>query len=246
MDPSVTQAIKSCSSIIQVNFPVEIKGELQIFTGWRATHSNHRLSFKDRIRFTQIVTQNEVEALVALMTYKCAIADVPFVGSKGGLLIDPAKYSMEEMQKITRRFAQELIRKGFLSQATNVTATDMSTGEREMAWIADTYKHLHPENIDYAGCVTGKPVSHGGIRGRTEATKRGAVYVLREFFRHQKEVKTAEPSGKRIVVQGLDNVGYHASRLLEEGDVKIIAVIEKDGAPINDGGSRNTLTNIKP
>ncbi len=184
IDSGIANAIKACSATLEVNFPVEINGKVEVFTGWRSTHSTHRLPAKGGIRFATIVNQDEVEALAALMTYKCAIVDVPFGGSKGGLLIDPAKYSRDDMQKITRRFARELVRKGFLSPATNVPAPDMGTGEREMAWIADTYKHLHPEDVNYAGCVTGKPVAHGGIRGRAEATGRGVVYVMREFFRH--------------------------------------------------------------
>lgn len=241
MDRGIANAIESCDSIIQVNFPVEINGQVEVFTGWRATHSTHRLPSKGGIRYAPIVDQDEVEALAALMTYKCAIVDVPFGGSKGGLLIDPGKYSRDDMQKITRRFARELIRKGFLSPATNVPAPDMGTGEREMAWIADTYKHLHPEDINYSGCVTGKPVAHGGIRGRVEATGRGVVYAMREFFRHPEDVKRAGLDGglggKRIIVQGLGNVGYHAARLLDEEDeAKIIAVIEKDGAIVDDEG----------
>jgi len=241
MDPGVAIAVKSCESIIQVNFPVTIRGQIEVFTGWRATHSTYRLPAKGGIRFAQFVNQDEIEALAALMTYKCAIVDVPFGGSKGGLLIDPSKYSRDEMQVITRRFARELIRKGFLSPATNVPAPDMGTGEREMAWIADTYKTLHPEDLNYSGCVTGKPVAHGGIKGRKEATGRGVVYAMREFFRHPDDVKAAglegSLGGKRIIVQGLGNVGYHAARLLdEEDDAKITAVIERDGALVNDKG----------
>lgn len=241
MDTGIANAVKSCDSIIEINFPVDIDGKVEVFTGWRATHSSHRLPSKGGIRFAPIVDQDEVRALASLMTYKCAIVDVPFGGSKGGLLIDPTKYSRDDMQKITRRFARELIRKGFLSPATNVPAPDMGTGEREMAWIADTYKHLHPEDINYTGCVTGKPVHHGGIRGRTEATGRGVVYAMREFFRNPVDMKAAglkgELQGKRIVVQGLGNVGYHAAKLLEEEDQsKIIAVIERDGALINENG----------
>ncbi|MFQ5659313.1 MAG: Glu/Leu/Phe/Val dehydrogenase [Gammaproteobacteria bacterium] len=241
LDPGVAAAIKSCNSMIQVNFPVQIKGKIKVFTGWRAEHSTHRLPAKGGIRFAPIVNQDEVEALAALMTYKCAIVDVPFGGSKGGLMIDPAQYERDELQVITRRFARELIRKGVLSPATNVPAPDMGTGQREMAWIADTYKHLHPEDINYAGCITGKPIAHGGIRGRVEATGRGVVYAMREFFRHPDDMKAADLSGglsgKRIVVQGLGNVGYHAARLLDEEDeAKIIAIIERDGALISDAG----------
>jgi len=241
MDEGIANAMKSCDATLEIQFPVNIRGKIEIFTGWRATHSTHRLPAKGGIRFASIVNQDEVEALAALMTYKCAIVDVPFGGSKGGLLIDPGKYERDDMQVITRRFARELIRKGFLSPATNVPAPDMGTGEREMAWIADTYKHLYPDDINYAGCVTGKPVAHGGIRGRTEATGRGVVYALREFFRHADEVKAAklegDLSGKRIVIQGLGNVGYHAARLLdEEDDAKIIAIIERDGALVNANG----------
>ncbi len=241
MDPGIANAMKACSAVIQLNFPVNIKGKLEVFSGWRAVHSTHRLPVKGGIRFAPIVDQDEVEALAALMTYKCAIVDVPFGGSKGGLLIDPAKYDRDDMQLITRRFARELIRKDFLSPATNVPAPDMGTGEREMAWIADTYKQLHPENINYAACVTGKPIHHGGIRGRTEATGRGVVYAMREFFRHAADVKAAGLdgglAGKRIVLQGLGNVGYHAGKLLEEEDeARIIAIIEKDGALIDENG----------
>lgn len=240
-DPGIANAIKSCDAVLQVKFPVTINGKIEVFTGWRATHSTHRLPSKGGIRYAPIVDQDEVEALAALMTYKCAIVDVPFGGSKGGLLIDPRKYTREDLQMITRRFARELVRKDFLSPSTNVPAPDVGTGEREMAWIMDTYKHLHPEDIDYQGCVTGKPVHHGGISGRTEATGRGVVYSLREFFRHPADLKKAGLKGglgdKKIIIQGLGNVGYYAARLLQEEDnAKIIAIIERDGALINEAG----------
>ena len=241
MDPTIAAAIKACNATIQVNFPVNIKGKVEVFSGWRSVHSTHRLPAKGGIRYASIVNQDEVEALAALMTYKCAIVDVPFGGSKGGLLIDPSKYTREEIELITRRFARELIRKGFLSPATNVPAPDMGTGQREMAWIADTYKMLHPEDINHAACVTGKPIAHGGIRGRTEATGRGVVYAIREFFRHPEDLKAAGLkaglAGKTIVLQGLGNVGYYAAKLLDEEDnAKIIAIIERDGALINEDG----------
>ncbi|GMR20031.1 MAG: Glu/Leu/Phe/Val dehydrogenase [Gammaproteobacteria bacterium] len=241
LDPGTIAAIKACNSVLQVKFPVKIRGEIQVFTGWRAVHSTHRLPSKGGIRFASIVNQDEVEALAALMTYKCAIVDVPFGGSKGGLLIDPIQYSRDELEKITRRFTLELARKGFLNPATNVPAPDMGTGQREMAWMADTYKHLFPEDINHIACVTGKPVHHGGIRGRTEATGRGVQYALQEFFRHPDAVKesgmTGSLSGKTVVMQGLGNVGYHAAKFLSEEDrVKVIAVIERDGVLLSEKG----------
>jgi glutamate dehydrogenase (NAD(P)+) len=241
LDPGTAIAIKSCNAVLQVQFPVKIRGKIEVFTGWRAVHSTHRLPSKGGIRYAPYSDQNEVEALAALMTYKCAIVDVPFGGSKGALVIDPSLYERDELEKITRRFTLELVRKGFLSPSTNVPAPDIGTGQREMAWIADTYKHLYPDDINYVACVTGKPVQHGGIAGRIEATGRGVQYALQEFFRHDDDVKSANMtgslSGKTIIVQGLGNVGYHAAKFLSEEDGALItAVIERDGALINDEG----------
>lgn len=241
LDPGIAKAIKTCTAVIKVSFPVEIKGKIEVFTGWRAVHSIHRLPSKGGIRYATTVDENEVEALAALMTYKCAIVDVPFGGSKGGLYIDPRNYERDEMQRITRRFARELATRGFLSPATNVPAPDMGTGQREMSWIADTYKHLYPEDINYIACVTGKPVHLGGVRGRVEATGRGVQYALREFFRHPDDVAAAGLDGglegKRIVVQGLGNVGYHLAKFLSEEDgARITAIIERDGAVVNEAG----------
>ncbi len=241
LDAGVATAIKSCSAVLQVQFPVKIRGKIEVFTGWRAVHSNHRLPVKGGIRYAPYANQNEVEALAALMTFKCAIVDVPFGGSKGALLIDPARYERDELEQITRRFTLELIRKGFLSPSTNVPAPDVGTGQREMAWIADTYKHLNPDDINYVACVTGKPVHHGGINGRIEATGRGVQYAIREFFRHAEDVSAAKLTpgveGKRVVIQGLGNVGYHAAKFLSEDDgARVIAVIERDGALIQEEG----------
>lgn len=235
LEPGIAEAIKSCASVIQVRFPVRIREGVEVFTGWRAVHSTHRLPAKGGIRYAASVDQDEVEALAALMTYKCAMVEVPFGGSKGGLRIEPLDYTREELEVITRRFARELARKGFLSPATNVPAPDMGTGQREMAWIADTYKQLYPEDINYLACVTGKPVHLGGIRGRTEATGRGVQYALQEFFRHPQDVAETGLSpglgGKRVIIQGLGNVGYHAGRFLSEEDGCVItAIIERDGA----------------
>lgn len=234
--------IIACNSVIKVQFPVKLSdGKYHIFTGWRAVHSDHRLPVKGGIRFSYGVNQDEVEALAALMTYKCAIVNVPYGGSKGGIKLDPRQYSEYELEKITRRFARELISKGYLSPSENVPAPDMGTGEREMSWIADTYKMLHPNDVNHFACVTGKPITNGGIRGRVEATGRGVQYVIREFFRHPDDVKKAGLEGgldgKRIVIQGLGNVGYHAAQFLSvEDNAKIICVIERDGAIINENG----------
>jgi len=241
LEADTAAAIKACNSMIQVTFPVMIRGKIEMFTGWRAVHSTHRLPAKGGIRYAPYVSQDEVEALAALMSYKCALMDIPFGGSKGALLIDPTQYSRDEMQMITRRFTTELIRKGFLSPSTNVPAPDVGTGQREMAWMADTYKNLFPDDINYQACVTGKPVQHGGIRGRTEATGRGVQYAIQEFFRHPDDVRRAGLSqglaGKRIVIQGFGNVGYHAARLLnEEDDAKIIAIIKSEGVLVDENG----------
>ena len=241
LEAGMGEALKSCASVLQVSFPVEINGRAEIFTGWRATHSDHRLPSKGGIRYAPHVDQDEVEALAALMTYKCAIVDVPFGGSKGGLILDPRKYTRNQLEAITRRFARELISKGFLSPAKNVPAPDMGTGPKEMGWMVDTYRQLFPDDINYMGAITGKPVEHGGVRGRNEATGRGVQYSLREFFRHKDEVKGAglegELEGKRVIVQGLGNVGYHAAHFLQTEDgCAITAIIERDGAIVNPDG----------
>ncbi|MDJ0808051.1 MAG: Glu/Leu/Phe/Val dehydrogenase [Gammaproteobacteria bacterium] len=232
------EAIKACRSVLQVKFPVKLRGQVKVFTGWRAIHSEHLLPTKGGLRFAPIVSQDEVEALAALMTYKCALADVPFGGSKGGLLIDPREYDDDEIRTIVARFTLNLAKKGFLDPATSVPAPDMGTGEREMAWIAETYKQLYPQDINSNACVTGKPLDHGGIAGRTEATGRGIQYAIQEFFRHPDDVAEAGLSdglsSQRVVIQGLGNVGYHAAKFLSEIDnAMVIGVIVSSGAVVN-------------
>ncbi len=239
--PGLGDLIKRCLAVYQVRFPVEIEGQIRVFIGWRAVHSEHRLPTKGGIRYAAVVDQDEVEALASLMSYKCALVDVPYGGSKGGLCINPHEYSEENLEKITRRFALELARRGFLNPSLNVPAPDMGTGAREMAWIADEYRRLNPSDINAIACVTGKPPSQSGIRGRVEATGRGVQYGLREFFRHPDDVKTAGLDGglegKRVIVQGLGNVGYHAAKFLQEEDgCRIIGIVERDGAAVNDQG----------
>ena len=194
----MSKYIRNVNNVYQVRFPVKIKGKIETFVGWRAVHSDHRLPAKGGIRFAPNVNQDEVEALAALMSYKCALVDVPFGGSKGGLLIDPKKYERSEMEQITRRFAYELIQKDYISPSTNVPAPDMGTGQREMAWIVSTYVSHRPGDINHLACVTGKPVTMGGIQGRVEATGRGVVFGLREFFRHPEDVKNANLEGNSL------------------------------------------------
>jgi glutamate dehydrogenase (NAD(P)+) len=235
------QQIRQTNSVYKVNFPVELDGEIQVFTGWRAVHSEHRLPAKGGIRYSTMVNEDEIEALAALMSYKCAIVDVPFGGSKGGLCIEPSAYEERHLRTITRRFAYELAKKGYISPSQNVPAPDMGTGEREMAWIADVYRMSFPEDMNAIACVTGKPVSQGGIAGRTEATGRGLQYALQEFFRHPEDVGESGLegglAGKRIVVQGLGNVGYHAAKFLQQEDeAVIVGIAERDGALLSDDG----------
>jgi glutamate dehydrogenase (NAD(P)+) len=243
LPPGLPEQIKASNSVYKVNFPVELGGKVEVFTGWRAVHSEHRLPVKGGIRYSTLVNEDEIEALAALMSYKCAIVDVPFGGSKGGLCIDPAKYEEDDLRRITQRFAYELARKGYISPSENVPAPDMGTGEREMAWIADVYRMNYPNDINAIACVTGKPVTQGGIAGRTEATGRGLQYALQEFFRFPEDVReaglTGGLAGKRVVVQGLGNVGYHAAKFLQEEDgAVIVAIAERDGALVSDEGLR--------
>jgi glutamate dehydrogenase (NAD(P)+) len=238
VSPTLGAAIKACRSVLQVKFPVKLGDEVQMFTGWRAIHSEHLLPTKGGIRFAPIVSQDEVEALAALMTYKCALVDVPFGGSKGGLQIDPRAYTEEEMRRIVSRFTINLASKGFFSPASSVAAPDMGSGEREMAWMAETYRQLYPQDINSNACVTGKPLDHGGIAGRKEATGRGVQYALQEFFRHPDDVKALGLRdglhNQRIIIQGFGNVGYHAAKFLAKQDkASITGVIVSNGAIVN-------------
>ena len=233
--------IKVCNNVYMVQFPVKFGNRFEIFVGWRAEHSHHRKPLKGGIRYSRMVDQDEVMALAALMTYKCAIVNVPFGGSKGGLQLRARNYSAEQLEKITRRFAAELIRKKFLGPGINVPAPDYGTGEREMAWIADTYDAFHPGELDNMACVTGKPLTQGGIRGRTEATGRGVVFALRELFRRPKELKrcglAGGLAGKRVSVQGFGNVGSHVASILHEEDsAKVVAIGEWDGTAYDPAG----------
>jgi glutamate dehydrogenase (NAD(P)+) len=241
ISPDLAEKIKVINSTYTVRFGVRLRDKLFTFTGYRSVHSEHKEPVKGGLRYSLDVSQDEVEALAALMSYKCALVQAPFGGSKGGLCINPADWTEEELEKITRRFAYELIKRDLINPSQNVPAPDMGTGEREMAWILDQYSRMNTTDINAMACVTGKPIHLGGIAGRTEATGRGVQYALREFFRHPEDVKLAQLSGtldgKKIIVQGLGNVGFHAAKFLSEEDgCRIIGVIEKDGGIVNLSG----------
>ena len=233
--------IMLANSTYLVRFGVRLRDTVITFTGFRSVHSEHFEPVKGGIRYAPDVNQEEVEALAALMSYKCALVEVPFGGSKGGLIIDPRDWTPAELERITRRFTQELAKRDLIHPSQNVPAPDVGTGESEMAWMADEYKRLNPAEINAWACVTGKPVAKGGISGRAEATGRGVVYALRSFFDCPEDVaKTGlKPGlrGKRIIVQGLCNVGYHAAKILfEEDDALITHVMERDGAVVDESG----------
>jgi glutamate dehydrogenase (NAD(P)+) len=233
--------IRSTHSVIQVNVGIKIKNKIENFTGWRAVHSEHRLPSKGGIRYSPHVNQDETEALAALMTYKCAVVDIPFGGSKGSLKIDPQQYSKQELKSITHLYAERLIKKGFLSPATNVPAPDVGTGEQEMVWIMDAYKNLFPNDINYLACVTGKPIAYGGIRGRAASTGRGVEESIREYLRHKQLYTRAKLkpaiSENKIIIQGFGKVGKSlAIELFTRDQAKIIAIGEYDGYLYNEQG----------
>lgn len=233
--------IKECNSTYRFEFPLRHEGgDIEIIYGWRVEHSYHLQPTKGGIRYSPDVNEDEVQALAALMTYKCAIVDVPFGGAKGGIKIDPKKYSVQQLERITRRYTHELIKKNFIGPGVDVPAPDYGTGEREMAWIADTYSAMHPGHLEAMACVTGKPISQGGVHGRREATGRGLFFALREACSHTEDMKarglTTGIAGKRIVVQGLGNVGYHVAKFCQEGGAVITAIAEYEGAIHNPDG----------
>lgn len=226
--------IRVCNSVYKMNFPVKIDGEVQVIEAYRVQHSHHKSPCKGGIRYSDAVDQDEVMALASLMTYKCAIMDVPFGGAKGGIKINPRDYTADQLERITRRYATELIKKNFIGPAVDVPAPDYGTGPREMAWILDTYVTFNPQNIDAYGCVTGKPITQGGVRGRTEATGRGVFFGTREFCSNADDMAalglTPGIAGKTVVVQGLGNVGYHSAKFFQEAGAILVGLAEYEGA----------------
>ena len=239
-DPGILEQIKQCNAVYRMFFPVKIGDKIEVIKAYRVQHSQHKTPCKGGIRFALSVNLDEVAALAALMTFKCAIVNVPFGGAKGGITIDPKKYTPYELEKITRRYTSELIKKNFIGPGTDVPAPDYGTGEREMAWILDTYMSMRPGEVDALACVTGKPVSQGGVRGRREATGLGVFYGIREVCLMEDIMKRLKlkpgVEGKTVVVQGLGNVGYHAAKFFREGGAKVIALAEYEGAIMNPAG----------
>ncbi len=232
--------IKACNAVYRINFPVKIKDEIRVIEAYRVQHSHHRMPTKGGIRYSDMVDQDEVMALAALMTYKCAVVNVPFGGAKGGIKINPKEYTVDELERITRRYTFELIKKGFIGPSLDVPAPDYGTGEREMSWIVDTYMQFNQQEINAHACVTGKPIGQGGVHGRTEATGRGIFYGLKYACSFGDDMKKIglEPGieGKTVIVQGFGNVGYHAARVLQENGAKIVGIAEFEGGLYNDKG----------
>lgn len=233
-DPGILEQIKQCNAVYRMHFPVKIGDKIEVIKAYRVQHSHHKLPCKGGIRYATSVNLDEVMALAALMTFKCAIVNVPFGGAKGGISIDPRKYSAYDLEKITRRYTSELIKKNFIGPGLDVPAPDYGSGEREMAWIVDTYTSMRPGEIDGLGCVTGKPVTQGGVRGRKEATGLGVFYGLREILNMEdmtaKLGLTTGVEGKRVVVQGLGNVGYHSAKFFQDAGAKIVGLAEYEGS----------------
>ena len=240
-DIGILEQIKACNSIYSIRFPIKRdNGTIEVMEAYRVQHSQHKTPCKGGIRFSDAVNQDEVMALAALMTYKCAIVNVPFGGGKGGIKINPRNYSVYELEKITRRYTSELVKKNFIGPGIDVPAPDYGTGEREMAWIVDTYASLKPGDIDAAGCVTGKPITQGGVRGRKEATGLGVFFGIREVCNMPEVMKrqglTLGIEGKTVVVQGLGNVGYHSAKFFREHGALVVGLAEFEGAIYNAEG----------
>ncbi|XZF16599.1 Glu/Leu/Phe/Val family dehydrogenase [Chitinophagaceae bacterium MMS25-I14] len=239
-EEGILEQIKACNSVYRMKFPVRIGEKVEVIEAYRVQHSHHKLPCKGGIRYSMDVNQDEVMALAALMTYKCAIVNVPFGGAKGGIRINPKNYTPFELEKITRRYASELVKKNFIGAGIDVPAPDYGTGAREMSWIADTYASLNPGDINALGCVTGKPVTQGGVRGRTEATGLGVFYGIRELCNVTEDMQklglTPGIKGKKVIVQGLGNVGYHAAKFCFEGGATIVGLAEFEGGIYNADG----------
>ncbi|MDP6908621.1 MAG: Glu/Leu/Phe/Val dehydrogenase [Flavobacteriales bacterium] len=239
-DPNLLEQIKYCNNVYRMRYPVKVNGEIEVIEAYRVEHSHHKLPTKGGIRFSFHVTQDEVMALAALMTYKCALVDVPFGGAKGGIKVSPRTCPKDKLEKITRRYASELIKKNFIGPGIDVPAPDYGSGEQEMAWISDVYTTFYPTELNSIACVTGKPTTHGGISGRREATGLGVFYGTRHACSYEEDMNriglTTGVEGKTIVIQGMGNVGYWAAKFFHDAGAKIIGISEWDGSIYNKDG----------
>ncbi len=229
LDDGMRQILSRPGREVTVNIPVQLDdGRLQVFTGYRVQHSIARGPAKGGIRFAPDVTLDEVRALAAWMTWKCAVVNIPFGGAKGGVICNPAVLSQGELERITRRYTAEIL--DFIGPERDVPAPDMNTNEQTMAWIMDTYS-MH-KRTTVTAVVTGKPLDLGGSRGRPEATGRGCLIVTLQALKKF----GLDPSSSRVVIQGFGNVGGMAARLMSKAGFKIICVAEIEGAVYNPKG----------
>ncbi|HUY95700.1 MAG TPA: Glu/Leu/Phe/Val dehydrogenase [Terracidiphilus sp.] len=229
LDPGLWKVLSSPAREVIVHFPVTMDdGRIEMFTGYRVQHSQARGPAKGGLRYSPEVTLDEVRALASWMTWKCAVVNIPFGGAKGGIICDPKKMSQGELERMTRRYTSEIIE--FIGPEKDVPAPDVNTNEQTMAWIMDTYSMHMRQTV--TSVVTGKPLTLGGSRGRTEATGRGVMVVCNESLSYLK----MPVDGCRVIIQGFGNVGSNAARLMMENGYKIIGIAEKDGGLYNPNG----------
>ena len=232
-EPGLLEQIKICNSVYKFYFPIEIEGKVRVIRGIRVQHSQHKSPTKGGIRFSEFVDEDEVKALATLLTFKCAVVDVPFGGAKGGVKVNPSEYTEKQLERITRRYASELIKKNLIGPAIDVPAPDYGSGSREMAWIADTYATFKYDDLNSMGCVTGKPLGQGGIQGRTEATGMGVFFGVREALNNTEDMKAIGLApgfaGKRVILQGLGTVGYWSGKFCMEGGGIVVGIAEREG-----------------
>lgn len=242
ISPDLIERMRQPANMAAFNLPVRMdSGEVKIFKAYRTQHSTHMLPTKGGIRYAESVDQDEVNALACLMSLKCATVSVNFGGAKGGVCVDPKKHSLLEVERITRRYTTELNRRNLIGPGMDVPAPDYGTNAQDMAHIRDTYAELNPGELFLSGCVTGKPVNQGGIRGRQSATGLGVFFTLdaalNNEYVHEKSGLDGPASGldgRTVIVQGLGNVGYYAAKFIaEKSSARVIAVLEHDGAVVD-------------
>jgi glutamate dehydrogenase (NAD(P)+) len=234
--------IMSCDAVVRFQIPItRDNGKLETLTCYRAQHKHHFMPVKGGTRYADDINLQEVVALASLMTFKLTVASVPFGGAKGGIKLDPSKYSKGELERITRKYTLELAKKNFIGPSVDCLGPDMGTNEQTMTWIKDTYCFLMGEKeINAAGCATGKYISQGGISGRTESTGLGVFHVLNTLLNEDSFTDRCGMNtgmrGKKIIVQGFGNVGYHFATFCHKKGAKIVGVIERGQGIYNSAG----------